>query len=614
MTPNAKTKAQANNGRSSPIESPVPRSPSMRSVRFDDDEKDAVTPVMSSSPPSVGTAITAAAGTAAAAAATPLPPAGGSGASRRASSSTASSSSALPPHHDYNQRFHGQTNHRRHDTTLRRKLYGNVTKRLRRAAEATSRGPDQREAALSYLFADLCRHVLPQARDVLESEGENAHSISAHPIANNKVAAAARSRETAYRRYRRHERLDGVDGISVGRPRYYEVLSDFVAASSFAHANDSPARELLVLLNTLRSFPYQPPLYALLLAPWSLFGGDGFARASSKKQSAAASAATPSATAQDTFSWERSLDLICDGLSMLFQADVEAGAGRYRRCFHLAVYALQLRRAPAATPFDDIPASNDIGRPCFLHSDIQRRLLALVARYSLFYEPPTVVLANGESVLRLAPLLASLPDPPAASSTEGESDAAPEYLAFKSVARGFLSLIHGGSTTNDEQQRQHQHQHQHQQQLTFFALFADEVASFLPSLAGDESALLRCLDGVHALEHVRDFETLVPAAHQLRLEGALYRYMQPGGPFYPSKDVRRHARRALDALRPSGSRVRRGVNLLVHVLFYPSYWIPTLLLDPWHDARKLVRRSARTVRRKILRLHESVFGGWLVRG
>lgn len=78
------------------------------------------------------------------------------------------------------------------------------------------------------------------------------------------------------------------------------------------------------------------------------------------------------------------------------------------------------------------------------------------------------------------------------------------------------------------------------------------------------------------------------ATSRLRLQAQLYALMSPGGPNYSPRPVRHAARRALDALEPTGRRWRTLVHLAFR-LFRPSY-LPGSLAN-W--AASLLRSAGR---------------------
>ena len=99
---------------------------------------------------------------------------------------------------------------------------------------------------------------------------------------------------------------------------------------------------------------------------------------------------------------------------------------------------------------------------------------------------------------------------------------------------------------------------------------------------------------------------LVPADALVRLVLGHTERRRAQSPAHLPRRSRRSSPRFSSAPTRSSPRVRRAVNLAVHVLFYPSYWLSDI--NPLRDARLLVAAWLGAIRRLVLRLHHAVFG------
>ncbi|XP_041991447.1 uncharacterized protein LOC121742390 [Salvia splendens] len=109
-------------------------------------------------------------------------------------------------------------------------------------------------------------------------------------------------------------------------------------------------------------------------------------------------------------------------------------------------------------------------------------------------------------------------------------------------------------------------------------IFVSELANQLQELKV-EPVLLHYLSRVKLLQGLE-----IRVATSRRLKTCLYSFTSPGGPMYPTRDVRHAAWDALDFLFPVGKYPRHIISLFFQLL-YPWYWPSTC----WNLIRSCVR-------------------------
>ncbi|XP_057772269.1 uncharacterized protein LOC130991866 [Salvia miltiorrhiza] len=109
-------------------------------------------------------------------------------------------------------------------------------------------------------------------------------------------------------------------------------------------------------------------------------------------------------------------------------------------------------------------------------------------------------------------------------------------------------------------------------------IFVSELADQLQELKVEPVLL-------HYLSHIKVLQGLeIRVATSTRLKTCLYSFTSPGGPMYPTRDVRHAAWDALDFLFPIGRYPRHIISFFFRLL-YPWYWPSSC----WNFVRSCVR-------------------------